>query len=197
MAQDALQTSGNLGRVWGTIRTLLESTEQGAPDFRGLGQDLEVFEKLAKICFESVLPRKVWLSNFDKKPLSQYMTIPDEALAYLILENNFTDWVRIAKKEVEDTKKRKRDTKFTMVTSGARANLRKGWSLQGKLRYNQYFDVIQLARKRGGVQEMENELLEDWRDDEEELKHAGADAAEESTPVRKVVFTPRTTFEAV
>lgn len=75
------------------------------PDFRGYGQDREVFEKIALVCFQSVLPRKVWLSNFDKKVLSSYMTVADEALAYLILENNFVDWLKIAKKEVEDVKK--------------------------------------------------------------------------------------------
>ena len=29
-----------------------------------------MFEKLAKLCFENVLPRKVWLSTFDTNTLS-------------------------------------------------------------------------------------------------------------------------------
>ena len=90
---------------------MVTSKENVVPDFRGYGQDREVFEKLALVCFQSVLPRKTWLSNFDKEVLSSYVTLADEALAYLILENNFVDWLKIAKKEVEDVKKRRKETR--------------------------------------------------------------------------------------
>ena len=196
MTQDTLQTTGDLGRVWGTIRATLISTES-APDFRGIGQDPEVFEKLAKVCFENVLPRKVWLSNFDKKPLSDYMTVADEALAYLVLENNFEDWMMIVKKEVTDTKKRKRLTKFTLVNGygGSKVGHRKGWSVEGKKQYNKYFDMITVARKRPAVQKMERELMNRWKLDEEDMR-GSRDLPEDAEPVEKgPVFTPRSGFE--
>ena len=115
MTQDSFQSTSILSRTWTTVEKMVTSEDKIVPDFRGYGQDREVFEKLALVCFQSVLPRKKWLSNFDKKALSDYVTIADEALAYLILENNFVDWLMIAKKQVEDVKKRKKETKYTMV----------------------------------------------------------------------------------
>ena len=196
MTQDTLQTTGDLGRIWGTVRATLISTES-VPDFRGIGQDPEVFEKLAKVCFENVLPRKVWLSNFDKKPLSDFMTVADEALAYLVLENNFEDWMMLVKKEVTDTKKRKRHTKFTLVNGygGSKVGHRKGWSVEGKSQYNKYFDMITVARKRPGVQKMETDLMNQWKVDEEEMR-GSKELPEDTGPTEKgPVFTPRSGFD--
>ena len=65
-----LMQSGNLSRPWETIQTLLTENEESVPDFRGIGQDVEVFEHLAQICLQTVLPRKVWLSTSDTNTLS-------------------------------------------------------------------------------------------------------------------------------
>ena len=55
MTQDTLQINEDLGRIWGTIRVTLISTDSTVPDFQGIVQDPEVFEKLTKLCFENVL----------------------------------------------------------------------------------------------------------------------------------------------
>ena len=196
MTQDTLQTTGDLGRIWGTVRATFKSTES-VPDFRGIGQDPEVFEKLAKVCFENVLPRKVWLSNFDKKRLSDFMTVADEALAYLVLENNFEDWMMLVKKEVTDTKKRKRHTKFTLVNGygGSKVGHRKGWSVEGKSQYNKYFDMITVARKRPGVQKMETDLMNQWKVDEEDMRGSRELAEDTGLTEKGPVFTPRSGFD--
>ena len=156
MTCDALQTTGSLSRIWGTVQAMITSDDNLVPNFWGLGHDPEVFEKLATICFQSVLPRKVWLSNFDKNSLSDFVTVADETLAYLILENNFSDWMSIVKKDVVESKKRKRNTKYTMVGGqGTSRGSRKGWSTKGKEQYNKYFDLITNARKRIRVKKME------------------------------------------
>ena len=176
----------------------MTAEENVVPDFRGYGQDREVFEKIALVCFQSVLPRKVWLSNFDKKVLSSYMTVADEALAYLILENNFVDWLKIAKKEVEDVKKRRKQTKYTMVavTGGPRgaSAFRKGWSYEGKVRYNEYYDLIEKRREVVGVIAMEKEVLESWTTEENELQSG---PTEEETPAKKRKFVPQSGFVTI
>lgn len=196
MTQDSFQTTTVLSRTWTTVEKMVTSEENIVPDFRGYGQDREVFEKLAHVCFQSVLPRKKWMSNFDKKVLSEYMTIADEALAYLILENNLVDWLMIAKKQVEDVKKRKKETKYTLVTvsGGTKSSggFRKGWSYEGKLRYNQYYDLITEKRKVRGVKEMEEEVLNTWKKEEEEVNR-DKDVAEEP-PAKKPRFIPRSGF---
>ena len=199
MTQDSFQTTTILSRTWTTVEKMVTSEENIVPDFRGFGQDREVFEKLALVCFQSVLPRKKWMSNFDKKVLSDYMTIADEALAYLILENNFVDWMMVAKKQVEDIKKRKKETKYTMVavsggTKGS-SGFRKGWSYEGKLRYNQYYDLISEKRKVRGVKEMEQEVLKIWKKEEEEV-NGDKDGTEEPL-AKKPRFTPRSGFISV
>ena len=100
MTQDSFQSTGILSRTWNTIETMISSDDVKVPDYRGYGQDAEVFKKVASICIQSAVPRKKWLSNFDKKPISEFVTVAEEALAYLILENNFVDWMNIAKKNV-------------------------------------------------------------------------------------------------
>ena len=161
----SIQRNGTLIRVWETTRTLLTSGSTDVPDFRGIGQDIEVFERVAWVCFQSILPRKAWLSNYNKKVLSEYVTVADEALAYLILENNLDDWLKIARHEVEDVKTRKRTTKYTVVSSNNRVGgTKKGWTKEGKLRYNKYYDVIEKARERDRVKAMEIELLEKWKE---------------------------------
>lgn len=125
------------------------------------------------------------------------MTVADEALAYLILENNFVDWLKVAKKEIEDVKKRKKETKYTMIAVpvGPRGPIgfRKGWSYEGKVQYNQYYDVISEKRKVKGVKEMEEEVLKDWTTEENELKRHVDER--EDTPTKKPRFVPRSGFE--
>ncbi len=197
MTQDSFQRTTLLSRVWSVVEKVVTSTDKNVlPDYRAFGQDVDLFEKIALVAFQSVLPRKVWLSNFDKKPLSEYMTVADEALACLILENNFADWMKIAKKQVEDVKKRKRDTKYTMQpTSGAGTKLggaRKGWSYEGKKQYNQYYDLIAKKRELVGVKEMEMDILQRWKNEEDELTTQD-DVAEEAPPKKKI-FKPRSGF---
>ena len=190
-----LMQSGNLSRPWETIQTLLTENEESVPDFRGIGQDVEVFEHLAQICLQTVLPRKVWLSNFDKKPLSEYVTVADEALANLVLEKNFHDWLKIAKKQVPDTKKRKRDTKYTLVCAkGSKGGAKKGWSTAGKGRYNDYFDSITEARKRDNVKTMEQVLLKKWKEGEDSINGLKElnETDESSGTIR---FIPRSAFD--
>lgn len=196
MTQDSFQSTSVLSRTWTTVEKMVTCEENIVPDFRGYGQDREVFEKLALVCFQSVLPRKKWLSNFDKKVLSNYLTVADEALAYLILENNFVDWLMIAKKQVEDVKKRKKETKYTMValSGGGRGTsvFRKGWSYEGKVRYNEYYDLISEKRKVQGVVKMEEEVLNSWKTEEDGLQRE-KDGADE-TPAKRPKFTPRSGF---
>ena len=185
---------GSITRPWESIRLLLCGNEGSVPDFRSRGQDTEVFESLAKVCLQSILPRKKWLSNFDKKTISDFVTIADEALAYLVLENNFIDWMKIASNEVEDNKKRKRETKYTLLNvKGNSRGSKKGWSVEGKERYNEYFDSITEARKRESVKVMEVELLNKWKD--EENSNQNSQEIEDTSKDNEKRFTPRSAFE--
>ena len=185
---------GCIMRSWETIRRMLADNEGSVPDFRGHGQDMEVFDNLARICLQSILPRKKWLSNYDKKPISEFVTVADEALAYLVLENNYMDWMKIATNEVQDNKKRKRETKYTLMNAGGSSRgSKKGWSVEGKERYNDYFDSITEARMRDSVKAMEVDLLNTWK--EEENSTVGSQDMDETVIVTEKRFTPRSAFD--
>lgn len=198
MAKDTM-LSGVMTRPWERIVRTMTQTDR-VPDLRGTGHDKEVFEKVAVTCFQSVLPKKVWSSNCGKKRLSEFLTVADEALAYLVLENNLVDWLKISRKQVEDTKKRKRDTKYTLVgsTAGQKGGgSKKGWSEEGKKRYNEYYDLVLEARRIAGNIEMEKELLKEWREEDDINEGRSQDQDKDVTgPGKKKRFVPRSGFDS-
>ena len=71
---------------------------------------------------------------------------------------------------------------------------RKGWSHEGKQRYNQYYDLISDRRETGGVKDMEKEVLEGWKNDEEDVRR-DRDGMEE-TQAKRPKFNPHSGFNA-
>lgn len=191
--------TGVMTGPWERIVRMMTQTNR-VPDVRGTGEDREVFEKVALTCLQSVLPKKVWSSNCGKKRLSEFVTVADEALAYLVLENNIVDWLKISRRQVEDTKKRKRDTKYTLVggSIGQKGGgSKKGWSEQGKNRYNEYYDLITNARKISGNIEIEEELLSEWKEEDDSNGCPLYDQdKDEDQQGKKKRFVPRSGFDS-
>lgn len=194
MSETMLGNNG-MSRVWDTVRSLMTAGTTDPPDFRGVGQDYEVFERLASVCFQSILPRKMWLSNFDSNLISEYVTVADEALAYLILENNLEDWMKIARGEVVDSKQRKRTTKYTVTSRESQGGgVKKGWTRAGKERYNRYYEVVEDARKRERVIAMERNVLENWKKESNNTRKRTRNGEDEEGD-RLEPFKPRGGFD--
>ena len=122
----------------------------------------EEFKICAELCMSSLIGKEFWRQNYSRVELSKYITIADEAIALLILENNVEEWIKqVETKETEKPAKKRRVTRYT----GKGRNLdgrKKGWSLEGKERYNKIFDVIEKERKGEKSISREKDLIKDW-----------------------------------
>ena len=122
----------------------------------------EEFKLMGEICLSSTIASSVWKTNHPKVKLSELLTVADEALALLVLENNVEEWIeQIEKREWVKPPKKRRLTRYT--GKGQKIDgTRKGWSLEGKKRYNSIFDEIVGARKEVFSVDREKDLLKDW-----------------------------------
>ena len=113
------------------------------------------------MCFPWMTSKHKWKNNHQYIELSKLITIADEALALVILENNYLEWIEIGKgHEIE---KHRRLTKYTHSRSNSDGT-KKGWSLEGRLRFNEIFDETKLEREKNSSKQMEANLITIWHD---------------------------------
>ena len=93
--------------------------------------------------FKCIVGSKAWKKEIANKKLSQIMSVSDEALAYLIYENNKTVWMRMI--VTKNMKKSDIKTKYTAERGGNVLN--NGWSREGLLRFNTYVKWVKDERK--------------------------------------------------
>ena len=120
----------------------------------------EAFQFFAEICYPPLVGKQKWKVRHQHCALSSLVTEADEALAALILENNFDEWKMKAKGLGLD--KEKRYTKYTHGGVDGKG-IRKGWSLEGRERFNKLFDSIDKLRKSHACKTLETSLMEGWK----------------------------------
>ena len=105
--------------------------------------------------FKCIVGSKTWKKEITNKKLSQIMSVSDEALAYLIYENNKIVWMRMI--ETKNTKKTDVKTKYTAERGGNVLN--NGWAREGLLRFNTYVKWVKDERKLQKRKEYECKFL--------------------------------------
>ena len=136
-----------------------------------------------------------WKIRHTEGLLRTLITEADEALAAVIFENNFEEWDMLARGlEIDKNKRLTRYTHGGEESGGAR----KGWSIEGKERYNDMFDAIdRLRRNRNYGENLEMELNRLWLENSRSLKrkrsHLGEEEAEaeQRRREREEQFKPR------
>ena len=120
----------------------------------------KAMQLLAEICFPPLVGKQRWKVRHQHCALSSLLTEADEALAYLIIENNFVEWkMKVKGLEIEDDN---RQTKYTHGGLDAKTT-KKGWSLDGRKRYNKFFDEIYNARSSSWCKTLEDGLMDLWK----------------------------------
>lgn len=167
----------------------------------GTYQELKLF---AEACLSAVMMNQVWKMNFVRVKISQFVTLEDEALALLILENNVEEWIEQAeRKEGEKPAKKRRLTRYT--GKGRKIDgTKKGWSLEGKERFNAIFDVLEKERKSETSKQREDNLMKDWggERDDKDLKLRAAVVTDNAEQLKKEMerireeekFVPRCSY---
>ena len=141
------------------LSEVLERLKKGTVDkFRTEGTYNE-FKFIVSVCFPPLVSAKHWKRNKGVVAVSDLLTLSDEALALIVLENNYEEWIDIAKGIEIDKKNRK--TKYTH--GGQRNNgTKKGWSLEGRERFNTIFTNVKVERERAESKQRENRLMTEW-----------------------------------
>ena len=147
------------------------------------------------MCYPTMVGNQRWNIRHTDCMLRTLVTEADEALAAVIFENNFEEWDMLARGLKVD--KNKRLTRYTHGGDKS-GGTKKGWSLQGKERYNEMFDTIEMLRRSNSSGEkLEMEMNRIWKEngmrrkrkqshlDEEEAE------AEERRKEREESFKPR------
>ena len=147
-----------------------------------------------EMCYPGMVGKQKWKVRHADCLLRSMVTEADEALAAVILENNFEEWDMLARGIELDKNNRK-----TKYTHGGRDDLegtRKGWSLEGKQRYNDMFDAIsRLRRDVNHGEKLESDMNEIWKETSRANKRKRTDDvnAEEEERRKKMEesFKPR------
>ena len=122
----------------------------------------EEFKLCASLCLPACLNAKHWKRNKSSIVLSDFISISDEALAYIVLENNIEEWKDIAKGiDVRSRSSTNRKTKYTHGGNNSNGT-RKGWSVKGLKRFNQIFQEIKIKRDTTESKAKEKKLLDEW-----------------------------------
>ena len=125
------------------------------------------FKMIVSVAFPPMVSCKHWKRNRGELEVSNLLTVSDESLALIALENNHEEWIDLAMGKELDKKKRK--TKYTHA--GQRKDgTRKGWSLEGRKRFNMIFTAIKTKRDRAMSREREERLLKEWRKEDSKKK---------------------------
>ena len=120
------------------------------------------------MCYPILVGNQRWKIRHMDCMLRTLVTEADEALAAVIFENNFEEWDMLARGMEPDNNKRL--TRYTHVGDKS-VGTKKGWSFQGKERYNEMFDTIErLRRSKSHGKKLETELNRIWKENGMHMK---------------------------
>ena len=148
----------------------------------------------SEMCYPVMVGKQKWKVRHADCLLRSLVTEADEALAAVILENNFEEWEMLSRGMELDKENRK--TKYTHGGKDNSDGTRKGWSLEGKQRYNDMFDAIsRLRRDVNHGEKLESDMNEIWKETSRANKRKRTDDvnAEEEERRKKMEesFKPR------
>ena len=147
-----------------------------------------------EMCYPVMVGKQKWKIRHADCTLRSLVTEADEALAAVILENNFEEWDMLSRGNELDKDNRK--TKYTHGGKDNSEGTRKGWSLEGKQRYNDMFDAIsRLRQDQNYGEKLEYEMNQKWKETSRANKRKRTDdmdtEEEERRKEKEENFKPR------
>ena len=148
--------------------------------------DTDAFQMFAEMFLRSIVRRRDWRLKHRRENLRNFVTVADESLALLTLENNITEWIDCATENrtehqtrgegtvdaqqndqddlVQKKKKQKKDPKTIYTHGGINSDgTKKGWSVQGIKRYNEIMRKVVGFRSDIRYTGVEEELRKRWK----------------------------------
>ena len=135
-------------------------------------QKAPLFRLMAGTYFPTVYGKRRFRVMKTEKIISEFISISDEALVYLIIENNFEYW-KMMSQELLKGKDISRNTaktwteqpKWTTDTKNDVVFYQKDWSVEGMKRFKEIQEEVVKDRLNKSV---EHELLRSWQTEREE-----------------------------
>ena len=112
--------------------------------------------------FAPMVSREKWKLNHMDIDIMTLLTVADKAFALLTMENNVNEWImglRYSKEEFHTKGQHTRYTSLGTNTDGTK----KGWKLEGKMRFNELYDAVVLERNTGRAKDMEAKVRDEWK----------------------------------
>ena len=120
---------------------------------------LEVYKLYCELLYPVIVGKQKWKMNHCHIGIKTLTTVADEALVALLLENNIEEWVDLAKGGTINAMERK--TKYTHGGPGKNGT-KKGWSLEGRQRYNTLHGEVKSIRNDRNVNITDESLKRLW-----------------------------------
>jgi len=123
--------------------------------FDKIYEDIETFKAFVHFAMSTVIARGTWRLVRTKQCVSDIFTIYDEALALALLDNSCDDWNKInADRDQDDEDIGPGPTMAISLTKytcyrmkmGQKVRLRRGWSVRGVQRYNEFVQLVKRVR---------------------------------------------------
>ena len=120
---------------------------------------IEQYKLLCELSYPCIVGKHRWKINHSRVGIKTLTTVGDESLIALILENNIKEWLVVARGGEIDNKRR-----LTLYTHGGMNGngTRKGWSLEGRRRYNTIYAEVKGIRNSAGTTRLDEDLKELW-----------------------------------
>ena len=173
---------------------LIKKLEEGKIDQIRADSNDDLFQLCAEICFPCMIPKQTWKNNHQHIAISKLITVADEALSLVVLENNYLEWIELAKGN--EINKRDRKTKYTHGGVN-KDGTKKGWSLEGKNRFNAMFDEALVEREKSESKEREARIKAIWYDKRPSEHQQAVDTEDEGNTAKtqEEQYVPRTDFD--
>jgi len=154
----------------------------------------EVFKLLSEIALAPMVSREMWKLNNTSVPISALLTVSDEAFALLTMENNVNEWIMLLK-HGKDLVNKGLHTIYTRKGEN-KDGTKKGWTLDGKMRFNGLYDSIVLERNSSRSKELEKGVQEKWKAEAGQSKRRKERSGDEEDGKRaeEEAFVPRNGF---
>ena len=158
--------------------------------------DTDGLHFFAEVCMKNVVKKRDWRLNHRKEVFRKFVTVADEALGMLVLENNVERWFELANRDSTGLKEGRDNVKGDDDNSGSTEETRsitaytnggakgdgtkQGWSRDGIKRYNEMYRKVKSIREKGEYEKMEEELRVRWRNSQ--IGHADAEIVDIQDP---------------
>lgn len=154
------------------VQDLRKELEDSATEDEEISHS-DLFNTFCNNCLVFMVKRKDWKANRTNSVISKFITVPDEAMGMLALENIAPDLIEFINNQTmihptstpPSANKKSSKAKYTSRKGRSFGTIR-GWHNSGIARYNELCEVVRKHRKSATSTKLESDLLKEYKQEE-------------------------------